>query len=127
MNAEFYPATVTAKDVMLCWNAGTDQVALVRWPDKADNSHQYRSSDLACYTHIRNMSFEQRKTQIFVSAMHLIARDGCDPNAVHRALSGLKEYCAGCAPDMPVLAKGVELPLGNLYPEMEFSDEGASR
>lgn len=124
---EIHPATVTAKEVILCWNAGTNQVALVRWPDIANTSSQYRSTGLACYQNIQNMSFEQRKVQIFIAAMHLIARDGCDPKAVHQALSGLKEYCDGCSPDMPVWAKGVELPLGNLYPEMEFSDEHASR
>lgn len=123
----FHPATVTAKDVMLCWNPGTDQVALVRWPDKVRFSDQYRSTGLACYARIHKLSFEQRKTDIFITAMHLIARDGCDPKAVHHALSGLKEYCDGCAPDMPVPVKGVETPLGNLYPDMRFCDDYASQ
>lgn len=120
---EIYPATVTAKEAILCWSPGTSQVALVPWPDETNISSQYQFTGLACYQNIQKMSFEQRKVQIFITAMHLIARDGCDPKAVHQALSGLKEYCDGCSPDMPVRAKGVEIPLGSLYPEMEFSDE----
>lgn len=116
------PGTVTAKEVMLCWNAGTSEVALVRWPDMDNTSASYQLTGLACYPNIRDMTFEERKTQVFITAMHLIARDGCDPKAVHQALSGLKEYCAGCSADMPVWKKGVQLPLGNVYPEMAFSD-----
>jgi len=38
---------------------------------------------------------------VFVEAMHLIVRDRCDPQAVHRALLGLDEYRSGCSDDMP--------------------------
>lgn len=126
MTPVLYPASVTAKEVILCWTPGTDQVALVEWPDQTRASDQFKSTGLACYTHIHELSFEQRKTDIFVAATCLVVRDRCDPMAVHRALSGLKEYCDGCPPDMPVWVDGREIPLGNLFPEMFFSDDKPS-
>ncbi len=90
-----------ALNMMLCWDPGTDNVALVPWPDTTGKSDRYLMTGLACYTHIQNMDFEQRKKQIFIDAMHLIVRDRCDPASVHAALLGLEEYCDGCADDMP--------------------------
>lgn len=93
----------TAKTRMLCWNPGTDQVALAKWPDERGWSEPYLCTHLACWTHVRAASFEQRKAIVFQVAMTLIIRDGCDPQAVHRALLGLAEYRDGCAEDMPGL------------------------
>ncbi len=114
------PATVTAKQVMLCWNPGTDQVALVPWPDRSNLSDNFRYSTLACNSDIHDMSFERRKSIAFIEAMHLIVRDKCDPFAVHKAMSGLREYCDGCSPDTPVWVGNEEVPLGNLFPDMDF-------
>ncbi|MCF5725332.1 MULTISPECIES: hypothetical protein [Pseudomonas] len=90
-----------ATEVMLCWTPGTANVALVPWPDVQRASTPYQCSSLACYGEFREMTFEQRKAQIFIEAMTLIIRDECDPSAVHHALCGLNEYRAGCPVDMP--------------------------
>jgi hypothetical protein len=93
--------TRSAKEVMLCWNPGTAQVALVAWPDPVRASGAYQSSALACYSAVQKMTPEQLKVTCFIEAMHLIVRDGCDPVAVHQALLGVSEYVDGCADDMP--------------------------
>ncbi|OHV78532.1 hypothetical protein [Rhizobium sp. LCM 4573] len=90
-----------ATSMMLCWNPGTADVALIPWPDTARQSDQYRSTSLACYTHIRTGNFEYRKTTVFILAMTLIVRDKCPAEAVHEALLGLAEYQDGCPDDMP--------------------------
>lgn len=90
-----------ATEMMLCWNPGTDQVALVRHPDHDHRSDRYDMTTLACNFEIKDKTFEQRKAIVFIEAMHLIVRDKCDPMAVHRALLGLDEYVDGCSVDMP--------------------------
>ena len=91
---------MNATNAMLCWNPGTDQVALVPWPDHTRLSSRYRMSTLACCAHFDGKSFEQRKCLVYITAMHLVVRDGVDPQAVHRALLELDEYRDGCANDM---------------------------
>jgi hypothetical protein len=54
---------------------------------------------------VQEATFEQRKTKVFINAMHMIVRDKCDPEVVHRVLSELEEYQDGCADDMPGIAK----------------------
>lgn len=108
------PASVTAKQVMLCWNPGTDQVALIHWPDRERLSDQFDFSCLACNSDVQEMSFEQAQAQVFMEAMHLIVRDRVDPDAVHRALSGLKEYCNGCSDDMPLHLNGKDTYMARL-------------
>ncbi len=116
------PASVSAKEVMLCWNPGTDQVSVVPWPDTANRCGPFSMTALACNSDIHGMSFDKRKALVFIEAMHLIVRDECDANAVHKALSSLKEYCDGCSPDMPMWVSGEEVPLGTLFPDMDFRD-----
>lgn len=93
----------TAQQAMLCWNPGTDEVALAKWPDERGLSQRYAMTHLACWSYVRRATFDERKAIVFIEAMHLIIRDGCDPQAVHRALLGLEEYRDGCARDMPGL------------------------
>lgn len=90
-----------AKNHMLCWNPNSSEVDVVAWPDTANASRSYMMTALACYSHTQKMNFEQRKTMVFVEAMHLIVRDKVDPMAVHNALLKLEEYQHGCACDMP--------------------------
>jgi prophage regulatory protein len=92
---------LSAKNGMLCWTPGTDQVEIVSYPDVRNLSKKFERFSLACFTRVRRMNFEQRKLQIFIDAMHLIVRDKCDPDAVHRALINLEEYRDAMAPDMP--------------------------
>jgi hypothetical protein len=87
-------------EVMLCWKPGTGDVRLVRWPDP-DRISAGLQSAFACYRFVHEMTHEQRKTHAFVTAMHLIVRDGCDPAAVHEALLCVEEYRDGCSDDMP--------------------------
>lgn len=83
----------TAKDVILVWDRGTDhRVRLIPYPDITGLSDNYDMCALACYSHVHDMTFEQRKQMVFIKAMHLIIRDKVNPNAVHRVLSGLAEY-----------------------------------
>lgn len=92
---------MNATDTMLCWTPGTDEVALVPWPDSRGRSDRYRMTTLACTFDMKKMTFEQRKAIVYIEAMHLIVRDHCDPLAVHRALLDLDEYRDGCSADMP--------------------------
>ena len=95
-----------AANAILCWNPRSNEVALVPWPDTHGKSDHYMMTSLAVYTHVRESDFEQRKAIVFIEAMHLIVRDGCDPASVHGALLGLDEYRAGCAPDMLLVGIG---------------------
>ena len=83
---------------ILAWIPGTDDVKLVK-PGEHVTPGYY--TGLGCYTHIEAMNFEDRKKMIFIEAMHLIIRDKCNPDAVHKALLGLEEYRDGCSNDMP--------------------------
>lgn len=94
-----------ARNTMLLWNPGTDQVTLM---PLGEDDRRYESSSLAAYAPVREMSFEERKTFAFVTAMHLIIRDKVDPMALHQALLGLPEYRDGCADDMPGLVRHEE-------------------
>lgn len=90
-----------AKTHMLCWNPGSAEVALIPWPDFRNLSEPYSRSSLAAFSDLHDMDFSERRAKVFVEALHLIVRDGCEPAAVHRALSALAEYRDGCADDMP--------------------------
>lgn len=114
------PASLSAKEAILCWNPGTDQVAVVPWPDTDNRCEPFSMTSLACHLDVRRMSFDMLKDHVFREAMHLIVRDECDPRAVHMALISIKEYCAGCWPDMPVWVGGEDIPLINLFPDMDF-------
>jgi hypothetical protein len=84
-----------ATNHMLCWTPGTDQVALIPWPDTISLSDAYHCSTLACWSGAQEASLEKRIKWVFIEATHLIVHDGCDPAAVHKALSELDEYRRG--------------------------------
>ncbi len=92
---------IPAKQAMLCWNPGTDQVVVVPWPDTAGRSSGHLSTGLSCYEAFRKAGPTAMRAGIFVEAMHLIVRDRCEPLAVHRALLRIPEYVDCCASDMP--------------------------
>ena len=92
-----------ATNGQLCWNPGTDQVEVGPWPNDTGWGKKYKMSGLACYSHVKQMDFEQRKTIVFIEAVHLIVGDRCDPLAVHRALLNLEEYQDGLADDLLAL------------------------
>ncbi len=94
--------TRNATNTMLLWDPKTGNVVLQDWPETMVNmsTMSYRSG-LACYPGVREASFEKRKAIIFIEAMHLIVRDGIDPNKLHKVLLGLEEYRDGCSSDMP--------------------------
>lgn len=94
---------LNAKNAMLCWNPGTAEVAIVEYPNNVGASNKYIMTALGCFPHVQKMTFDQRKAMVFIEAMHLIVRDGCDPASVHLALLGLEEYRDGCASDMPLM------------------------
>jgi hypothetical protein len=84
----------SALDHMLCWNPGTDQVAIVPLSDYRDNSEGYLKTHLACMAQTHELTRPQRKLLVLILAFVLIVREKCDPAAVHRALSELSEYRA---------------------------------
>lgn len=91
---------MNATNTMLLWNPRTGDVLLKPWPE-TDRLHRDYRTGLACYKEVRKASFEQRKTMVFIEAMHLIVRDGIDPHRLHAVLLGLDEYRDACADDMP--------------------------
>lgn len=91
----------SAKEVMLCWNPGSDEVAIVKWPDKIGASEKYLMTGLACFLEIHDKKYDYIKQLVFIEAIHLIVRDKCDPMAVHNALLQVQEYRDGLACDMP--------------------------
>ena len=90
----------SAKGYMLCWNAGSADVVLVDWPDYSRKSDKYRSTTLACWTYVREMTAVQLTTYLFLESMHLIVVDKVPYYAVHNCLMQLKEYRRGVSEDM---------------------------
>ena len=100
-NAQKTGGTSSRRDLtntMICWTPG---VTLIPWPDRNALSRAYSRSVGACFGATRRMSFGNRKTLVFITAVQLIVRDGCAPSAVHAAFLGLDEYLDGCSSDMP--------------------------
>jgi hypothetical protein len=106
----------SVKDTMICWTPPDwpsedkryvrGEVGLYPWPDKTRQSDRYAMTGGATYSHIHQQrSFEKRKTETLIAAIHMIVRDGCDPQKVHQALLGLEEYLDACSDDMPGVAK----------------------
>lgn len=93
-NGESLPS---ARDVTLCWNPGTSEVAIFP-PDHVSTG--YRCSGLGCYSYVKRLQdAESIKLVVFIAAHHLIVRDGCNPAAVHKALLGIREYVMGLSDD----------------------------
>lgn len=90
-------------NTMILWDDETGDVLLKAWPEQ-DNLHRGYKSHGACWSYIRQMDFESRKTILFIEFAHLVVRDGIDPQKLHLVLLGLDEYRDGCAVDMPVAA-----------------------
>lgn len=101
LEATWETSGLPAAQAMLCWNPGTDQVAVVDWPDEQGKSRPYLMTGLACYVFSRPPTHEQWRQKVFMEAVHLIVRDKCDPMAVHRALLRINEYRSGLSDDMP--------------------------
>jgi hypothetical protein len=94
-----YPSV---KDVALYWIPETDKVSVHPLRGGRDKSlSEY--SDFGVYVKVHEMNHEQLKTHAFIMAMHLIIRDRCCPDAVHKALLGVAEYRDGLSDDMPGL------------------------
>ena len=90
----------SAKGYMLCWNAGSDDVVLVEWPDYSGYGDKYESSALACDCKISEMTEKELTGYMFIEAMHLIVVDKVPYYAVHNCLMQLKEYRRGVSEDM---------------------------
>jgi len=89
----------SAADHVLAWEPNTAMVRLFRLGKEVPR--EYTCTGLGAYLEVRAASFEQRKAIVFIEAYHLIVADGCDPDAVHRALWPLAEYQDGLAADFP--------------------------
>lgn len=87
----------------IAWLPNTDYVEVLPLGEEPKTKGAW--TGLGAYAHIQEADSKDRKMMTFISAMHLIIRDKVDPMAVHKALMQLEEYRAGCAPDMPGMAK----------------------
>ena len=90
---------------MIIWT-DDGRVGLQQWPANGERLFDVRGKSWgACNVSVRESSFDDRTAMVFIHAMHMIVRDGCNPDLVHRVLSELEEYAEGCADDMPGIAK----------------------
>ncbi len=89
-----------ATNTMLLWDPKSGDVLLRSWPEEDGKYLNYRSA-LACYLNLQKADFAKRQAIVFIEAMHLIVRDGIDPQKLHNALMGLDEYREACSNDMP--------------------------
>lgn len=79
------------------------KMALVNYPgDNWRFEDRYFGSTGACYGYVQKMEPKEQTRWIFNQALHLIVRDGMDPQVVHNTLCEIREYRDGLAPDMPV-------------------------
>lgn len=92
-----------AKKSMICWDADGNRVRRVPWPDQIGLSDDYDFCIGACDYVFQKADFEKRKGLLYINAMHMIVRDGCDPVAVHKAMLGFDEYRDGLSDDMPLV------------------------
>jgi len=93
---ENYPSI---KEVMILYKPNSNDVKIVRWPDK-ESRQGYRSIGACCRkTREQNLASAQRC--LFGDVMAMIIRDGVNPIAAHNALLGLREYRKILPCDMP--------------------------
>ena len=107
-----------ATNTFLLWNPKTGDVRLEPWPetarpyglpasyweslsDRLPDSTDYGYHDLCCTKERRKASFKERSGFVFTQAMHLIVRDGIDPQRLHHLLLELDEYRNVCSFSMP--------------------------
>ena len=95
------------KECMIAWNPNSDQVMIGPHPDVTGWSNRYQSTAGACYSHVHSLNEEQRQLYVYVKAVHLIVRDGVDPNAVHKAFSQIEEYEDGFISDLPSMLRNL--------------------
>jgi hypothetical protein len=88
-------------EVEVCWNPATAEVALLPWPDRLGRDRPYLFTAGACETRVHDFTHLERQAYVLMQAVVLIIRDGCDPQAVHRALLGITEYRDLLPDDMP--------------------------
>ena len=94
---------LSIKSVGFFWNPGSDQAAVFPLPDRDGRSRdpiRYRR----WVTAHPDRSTQQNTQVLLADALVAIVRDGCDPNAVHRALLGVREYCDALPKDALVAA-----------------------
>ncbi len=85
---------------MIVWNPGTDQIAVVRWPDCGRLSTGYRYSTGACEMRLHKMSREAQRALLFIHFNTIVVRDNVPPQAAHRAFLAIDEYRQLISPDM---------------------------
>lgn len=88
------------KEAMLVYNPGTDEAAVLPWPDYDHLSRGYRYSNLACCSDFKALKKTESELLMFVEAYEAIVRDGVDPKAIHNAMLAIDEYRKWIAFDM---------------------------
>ena len=84
---------MTAKNQMILWNPGTDQIRVADHPG-GGRYREYRMSAGACYFGWKQKTFEQRKCQLAAEALTIAIRDRVPIEAIHEAFSNLDEWRA---------------------------------
>ena len=88
-----------AKEALIAWVPDSDKVRVGSMFNDLTWADEYQMTGGAAYAHVRKMSPDQAKTYLYITAVHLIVRDGVDPIAVHNAFFNINEYRDGLATD----------------------------
>ena len=102
---------MNAKETMICWNPGTDQIEVGPVPDRTGWSRKYARSVGACFTSYKTMNTAQLKAITLTEAIIAIVRDNVCPQAVHREFVKIAEY-RDCFPDDMPLVYDIRKRLG---------------
>jgi hypothetical protein len=92
---------VTAQTHTLYWQPGTDQLVVAQHgqgPRSLPGARWYCEG--ASNSEYQEATFEARKKLLFILAMHIIIRDKCPPEAVHKALRQFLEYRDGLSDEL---------------------------
>lgn len=91
----------SARELATLWNPGTSDVRVVRLGELREfDLERYDMSGLACFTAVREMHSHHLKLAALTEALHMIVHYKCDPQAVHKAMCGIREYCLAMIEDV---------------------------
>ena len=90
-------------ECMIVWDAQTDHIDVVPWPDRNRESYAYRMSVGACDTDLRKMPEDRQIGMLFIHFHTIVVRDQVPVWAAHRAFLKIDEYRQCISPDTPGL------------------------
>jgi hypothetical protein len=84
--------TLTVTTAMWAWEEQSAAVAVVPWPDTRGRTDRFTYTSGACYAFVHDLTPAQLTEYVLAEAIKLMTDYGCDPVAVHRAFSAIREY-----------------------------------